>query len=200
MSLKRFLAPEPIQHIGVNVNDMDESKRFYSNVLGGEFVSEIDGIVGDEWTTVLNGTALAEGKNAPNLGAGDALHVCFYSFGNTAIELLRYYNVKSGETFKAPHLGANEQGVAGMHTCFNLAADIDPKEFFAELEAICKDMPNVTLNKPDLFHLGPDGELGGWCLAFVSGPNGERIEFVQVPPECNASQTFTAAAAKFKAV
>ena len=62
MSLKRFLAPEPIQHIGVNVNDMDESKRFYSNVLGGEFVSEIDGIVGDEWTTVLNGTALTEGS------------------------------------------------------------------------------------------------------------------------------------------
>ena len=31
-------------------------------------------------------------KNVPQLGKGDALDVCFVSFGNIAIELLRYYN------------------------------------------------------------------------------------------------------------
>lgn len=176
---------------------MAMSKRFYSEILGGTFVAEIDGIVGEEWTTILNGDALAKGKNAPDLKNGDALHVCFYSFGNTAVELLRYYNVASGETFKATSVGAMEQGVAGMHICFNLADGADPKEFISALTEASVDMPNVSINKPDLFHLGPDGDLGGWSLAFMSGPNGERIEFVQVPPGCNAAKTFAAASVQF---
>ena len=59
--------------------------------------------------------------NAPQLRKCDALDVCFVSFGNIAIELLRYYNKDIGLTQQAPVVLANEQGVAGMHTFFNLS-------------------------------------------------------------------------------
>ena len=144
-SLKRFLARDPVQHIGVNVLDMAASKKFYAEVLGAEFVAEIDGITSDPWNEVLNGTALADGRKVPNLAGGDALHVAFYSLGNMAIELLRYYNVATGETFPGPLVGANEQGPAGMHICFNLAPDVDAADLFELLRARCADMYARTL-------------------------------------------------------
>ena len=198
-SLKRFLAKDPIQHIGVNVRDMGESKRFYSEVLGGEFITEIDGITGSEWNTILNGTALTAGKKVPDLGAGDALHVAFYSFGNMAVELLRYYSVESGETFDGPVVGANEQGPAGMHICFNLDADLDSTEFIKQLTEKCKGMEKVSVNTPDIFNLPRSGgPMDGWCIAFMSGPNEERIEFVQLEEDSNATKTFSAAAQRFR--
>ena len=197
-SLRHFFGTAPVQHVGVNVSDMEESKKFYSEVLGGEFVAEIDGITGANWNTVLNGTALADGKSVPDLAEGDALHVAFYSFGNTAIELLRYYKVATGETCPGPAIPANEQGPAGMHTCFNLAPDVDAAEFLAALKEKCKGMKNVSINQPDLFRLPKGGApLDGWCLAFMSGPSGERIEFVQLEHDCNATKTFAAAARKY---
>jgi catechol 2,3-dioxygenase-like lactoylglutathione lyase family enzyme len=117
-SLRRFFSTAPVQHVGVNVEDMAASKRFYAEVLGAEFVAEAAGITGANWNVVLNGTALADGKKVPDLASGDALDVAFYSFGNTAVELLRYYNVATGETFPGPLVAANEQGPAGMHLCF----------------------------------------------------------------------------------
>ena len=81
VSLRNSLAADGIQHVGVNVDDMELSKQFYGDILGGIFIAEIKGITGEEWTTILNGTV----PTAPQLGRGDALDVCFYSFGNTAV-------------------------------------------------------------------------------------------------------------------
>ena len=67
---------------------------------------------------------------------------------------------------------ANEQGVAGKHISFNLAADINTKEFFDKLCDATASMPCVSLNKGDVHQLGPDGPLGGWNCFFMSGPNG----------------------------
>jgi catechol 2,3-dioxygenase-like lactoylglutathione lyase family enzyme len=199
-TLKHFLAREPVQHIGINVQDMEESKKFYSEVLGGTFIVEADGITSDPWNEILNGTAVAEGKKVPNLNAGDALHVAFYSFGNMAVELLRYYNVETGETFPGPVVGANEQGPAGMHICFNLAPNVDSKEFIIKLKEQCKGMANVSVNMPDLFHLPTNGgPMDGWCLAFMSGPSNERIEFLQLPDDSNAMMKFQASHGIFNA-
>ena len=196
MSLRSYLANDAIQHVGVNVDNMDVSKKFYGEILGGVFIAEITGIDGEEWTTILNGLV----ESAPQLGSGDALDVCFYSFGNSAVELLRYYNKETGETHSAhPCMDANKQGVAGKHISFNLAEDIDAKEFLNKLCEATRDMPYVSLNKDDLHHLGPDGALGGWNCFFMSGPNGERIEFNQIPKgKCNADTNFSAAAQHFR--
>ena len=86
MSLRKYLSHDAVQHVGINVDNMEISKNFYGDILGGIFIAEIKGITGEEWTTILNGNVVT----APQLGQGDALDVCFYSFGNTAVELLRY--------------------------------------------------------------------------------------------------------------
>lgn len=199
-SLQRYLARDPVQHIGVNVRDMAESKKFYSEVLGGEFITEIDGITGSEWNTILNGSALSDGKKVPDLASGHALHVAFYSFGNMAVELLRYYDVATGQTFDGPVVGANEQGPAGMHICFNLDFNADSTEFIAALKEKCKGMPKVSINTPEIFNLPKSGgPMDGWCIAFMSGPNEERIEFVQLAEDSNATKTFSEAAVRFRA-
>ena len=196
MSPKNFLAADAIQHVGVNVDDMELSKQFYGDILGGIFIAEITGITGEEWTTILNGSV----PTAPQLGSGDALDVCFYSFGNSAVELLRYYDLETGRTHDAhPCTEANEQGVGGKHISFNLAADVDTKEFFNKLCEATEGMQYVSLNKDDLHHLGSEGELGGWNCFFMSGPNGERIEFNQIPQgRCNADANFSKAAKEFR--
>lgn len=196
MSLRNYLADEAIQHVGVNVDDMEISKKFYGDILGGVFIAEICGIVGEEWTSILN----ANTETAPQLGCGDALDVCFYSFGNSAVELLRYYNSETGKTHNENlSIEANKQGIAGKHISFNLAENINTKEFFDKLRDATKNMPLVSLNKTDVHHLGPDGELGGWNCFFMSGPNGERIEFNQIPKGlCNADANFTKSAVQFR--
>lgn len=183
MTLRKYLNQDAVQHVGINVDDMEISKQFYGDILGGVFVAEIKGITGEEWTTILNGNV----ETAPQLGSGDALDVCFYSFGNTAVELLRYYDKESGKTHDAhPCTDANKQGVGGKHVSFNLAEDIDAKEFFVKLLDQAKGM-KLSLNKDDLHHLGPDGELGGWNCFFMAGPSGERVEFNQIADGSNAA-------------
>lgn len=51
-----------------------------------------------------------------------------------------YMFQKKGETFPGPVVGANEQGPAGMHICFNLAPNVDSKEFIIKLKEQCKGM------------------------------------------------------------
>lgn len=196
VSLRNYLAADAIQHVGVNVNNMEISKKFYGEILGGVFIAQITGIKGQEWTSILN----ADSKTAPQLGIGDALDVCFYSFGNTAVELLRYYDAETGLTHDQNiSVKANDQGVAGKHISFNLAFDICAKEFLEKLRHSTKDMPLVSLNKSDLHQLGAEGPLGGWNCFFMSGPNGERIEFNQIPKgRCIADANFTEAAKQFR--
>ena len=195
MSLRHYLSHDAVQHVGINVDDMEISKTFYGEILGGVFVAEIKGITGEEWTTILNGNV----ETAPQLGSGDALDVCFYSFGNTAVELLRYYDKESGKTHDLhPCTDAMKQGVGGKHISFNLAEDIDTKEFFIKLLEQAKGMEFVSLNKEDLHHLGPDGELGGWNCFFMSGPSGERIEFNQIASGSNAALNMKKASDLFR--
>ena len=121
-------------------------------------------------------------KTAPQLGISDALDVCFYSFGNTAVELLRFYNVETGLTHdQNVCIEANNQGVAWKHISFNLAPDIHAKEFFEKLRDSMKDMPLVSLTKSDLHQLGPKSVLGGWncfpCLALI----GSELNSIKSP-------------------
>ena len=121
---------------------MDISKKFYGEILGGVFIAQLTEIKGEGWASVLN----ADSKTAPQLGISDALDVCFYSFGNTAVVLLRFCNAETGLTHDQNIcIEANNQGVAGKHIYFNLAPDIHTKEFFEKLRDFTKDMPLVSL-------------------------------------------------------
>ena len=48
MSLRSYLNHDAVQHVGINVDDMEVSKKFYGEFLGGVFVAEIKGITGEE--------------------------------------------------------------------------------------------------------------------------------------------------------
>ena len=62
-----------------------------------------------------------------------------------------------------------------------------------------KDMPLVSLNKTDLRLFGPESVLGGWNYFFASGPNGDRIDFNQIPKNrCIADANFLKAVKQFR--
>ena len=44
MTLRKYLNQDAVQHVGINVDDMEISKQFYGDILGGVFVAEIKGI------------------------------------------------------------------------------------------------------------------------------------------------------------
>ena len=48
VSLRNYLATDAIQRVGVNVRDMDISKKFYGEILGGVFIAQLTGIKGKE--------------------------------------------------------------------------------------------------------------------------------------------------------
>ena len=41
MTLRKYLNQDAVQHVGINVDDMEISKQFYGDILGGVFVAEI---------------------------------------------------------------------------------------------------------------------------------------------------------------
>jgi hypothetical protein len=56
----------------------------------------------------------------------------------------------------------------------------------------------LSLNKDDLHHLGPEGDLGGWNCFFMAGPSGERVEFNQIADGSNAALNMKKASDQFR--
>ena len=142
-----------LHHVGITVQDLDASIRFYHDVLGLEFSNEPS-----PWF------------DAPELGPavgvpGAGLRQVSLRLGDTTLELLEYKSPPS-ETSK-PLLSNN---IGASHVAF-VVDDIRAKK--AELEA--KGISFYSdVNTVD------EGVLAGWRWVYFEDPDGYPLELVEV--------------------
>jgi catechol 2,3-dioxygenase-like lactoylglutathione lyase family enzyme len=150
-----------VQHVGVTVDDMQKSLRFYVDILGGKVAIMGTGFYG----SVLQNTlfqkeqidAVERGIDPRSLGvpqirdgAQEALDVVFISFGNACVELLHFrdahLNENAPNTFTRIPPGVGH-GNAG-HISFHVKDDVDLNQFSRMLEDECRehDIDNVICN------------------------------------------------------
>jgi len=203
-----------VNHIGITVDDMEKSLEFYTEVLGGMLIVQGAGFDGDEMhNTLLQkeeldaielGVEDPSTIGVPNLRDGkENLDVAFIQLENVVIELLRYRDASSDQTFNARNPHSSPAFVNSMHLSFNFPEDMDIDQFMKDLEDECqrRGIKNVRCNritriyseterqKVDLQYNSskladtPEASVGdfdGWTLVYVKGPNGEQLEFNQV--------------------
>ena len=142
-----------LHHVGITVNDLDASIRFYHDVLGLEFSNEPS-----PW---FDGPELGPAVGVP--GAG--LRQVSLLLGDTTLELLQYKSPPSATT--RPLLSNN---IGASHVAF-LVDDIEATK--AELEA--KGIEFFSdVNTVD------EGVLAGWRWVYFADPDGYPLELVEV--------------------
>ena len=142
-----------LHHVGITVNDLDTSIRFYHDVLGLEFSNEPS-----PW---FEGEELARAVGVP----GAALRQVSLVLGDTMLELLEYKSPPS-ETVRP--LGSHSLGAS--HVAF-LVDDIEAKK--AELE-------EKGISFYSDINVVDDGVLAGWRWVYFEDPDGYPLELVQV--------------------
>ena len=142
-----------LHHVGITVNDLDASIRFYHDVLGLAFVNEPS-----PW---FEGEELSRGVGVP--GAG--LRQVSLLVGDTTLELLEY---KSPPSETTRPLRSNSQGAS--HVAF-LVDDIELAK--AELEA-----KGIEFYGP--VNVVDEGVLAGWRWVYFEDPDGYPLELVEV--------------------
>jgi len=142
-----------LHHVGITVEDLDASIRFYHDVLGLDFANEPS-----PW---FDGPALGPAVGVP----GAALRQVSLQLGDTVLELLEYRSPPSETTepLKSNNLGAS-------HVAF-LVDDIAATK--AELEAKGIEFYS-DVNVVD------EGVLAGWRWVYFQDPDGYPLELVEV--------------------
>ena len=142
-----------LHHVGITVNDLDASIRFYHDVLGLEFSNEPS-----PW---FDSPELGPAVGVP----GAALRQVSLLLGDTMLELLEYKSPPS-ETQK-PLLSNN---VGASHVAF-LVDDIQAKK--AELERKGIEFYSDV-------NVVEEGVLAGWRWVYFEDPDGYPLELVEV--------------------
>ena len=142
-----------LHHVGITVQDLDASIRFYHDVLGLEFSNEPS-----PW---FEGEELGRGVGVP----GAALRQVSLLVGDTTLELLEY---KSPPSETSAPLDSNSIGAS--HVAF-VVDDIHARK--AELEekgiSFYSDVNTVD-----------EGVLAGWRWVYFEDPDGYPLELVEV--------------------
>jgi len=197
-----------VNHIGVTVEDIEQSLEFYIEVLGGRLIVKETGLASD----LMHNTLLQKEEldalelgikeprifGVPNLREGkDDLDIYFIQFDNIVIELIHYIDASSGKTFNAKYPNSSPAFVNSMHIAFYLEDNVDIDEFAKSFEEDCQQrgLKNVRFNRvirvnseaerktTDIKYNSckfTDGDFDGWTLLYFKGPNGEQLEFNQV--------------------
>ena len=142
-----------MHHVGITVKDLDESIRFYHDVLGLEFSNEPS-----PW---FDGPELGPAVGVP----GAALRQVSLLLGDTTLELLEY---KSPPSETEGPLVSNNLGAS--HVAF-LVDDIEATK--ADLEA-----KGITFFSD--VNVVDDGVLAGWRWVYFADPDGYPLELVEV--------------------
>jgi len=142
-----------LHHVGITVQDLDASIRFYHDVLGLPFSNEPS-----PW---FEGPELGPAVGVP----GAALRQVSLLLGDTTLELLEYKSPRS-ET-ERPLLSNN---IGASHVAF-LVEDIQATK--TELEGKGIDFYS-DVNVVD------EGVLAGWRWVYFEDPDGYPLELVQV--------------------
>jgi catechol 2,3-dioxygenase-like lactoylglutathione lyase family enzyme len=142
-----------LHHVGITVNDLDASIRFYHDLLGLEFSNEPS-----PW---FEGEELGIAVGAP----GAALRQVSLLLGDTTLELLEYKSPPSDT--RAP-LASNNIGAS--HVAF-LVDDIRATK--TELEG-----KGITFYSD--VNVVDEGVLAGWRWVYFEDPDGYPLELVEV--------------------
>ena len=142
-----------LHHVGITVNDLEASIRFYHDVLGLEFSNEPS-----PW---FEGEELGTAVGVP----GAALRQVSLLLGDTTLELLEYKSPPSETT--AP---LNSNSLGASHVAF-LVDDIETAK--ADLESKGIEFYS-DVNKVD------EGVLAGWRWVYFEDPDGYPLELVEV--------------------
>ena len=142
-----------LHHVGITVEDLDASIRFYHDVLGLEFANEPS-----PW---FDGPGLGPAVGVP----GAALRQVSLALGSTILELLEYRDPPS-ET-SGPLLSNN---IGASHVAF-LVDDIEAKKVELEAKGIAffSDVNVVD-----------EGVLAGWRWVYFADPDGYPLELVEI--------------------
>jgi alkylhydroperoxidase/carboxymuconolactone decarboxylase family protein YurZ/catechol 2,3-dioxygenase-like lactoylglutathione lyase family enzyme/ketosteroid isomerase-like protein len=170
-----------VQHVGVTVDDMNQSLEFYTEILGGKLVAGENELVGDVIQNTLfqqeELDAIAKGIDPKNLTIPhlrstkeDALDVNFISFGNTAVELIYFREAGKPHASHAsvPTIPSHIGNVNAMHISFNVKEGVDLNVFANMLEAEChkRGMTNVVCNR--VVHVKSEAERRAVALRYNS--------------------------------
>jgi catechol 2,3-dioxygenase-like lactoylglutathione lyase family enzyme len=147
-------AMKGLHHVGITVEDLDASIRFYHDVLGLEFSNEPS-----PW---FEGDDLGAAVGVPGAAA---LRQVSLLLGDTTLELLEYRAPPSETT--SP-LTSNNLGAS--HVAF-LVDDIEAKK--AELEAKGIEFYSAV-------NVVDEGVLAGWRWVYFNDPDGYPLELVEV--------------------
>ena len=139
-------------HVGITVRDLDQSVRFYHDLLGLEIVTEPS-----PW---FEGPELGDGVGVP----GAALRQVCLRLGDTMIELLEYRTPPSPT--ERPLLSNR---IGASHVAFQVG---DIRAAKAELEEAGVEFYS-DVNVVD------DGVLAGWRWVYFADPDGYPLELVE---------------------
>ncbi len=142
-----------LHHVGITVEDLDASVRFYHDVLGLPFANEPS-----PW---FDGADLGPAVGVP----GAVLRQVSLLLGDTILELLEYMSPPSETTMP---LTSNNRGAS--HVAF-LVDDIEAKKAELEGQGIEFYSPVNTVD---------EGVLAGWRWVYFSDPDGYPLELVEV--------------------
>ncbi len=161
-----------VHHVGITVENMEQSLEFYIDVLGGKLAVGGQGFSGEMLHNTLfqaeDLEAWATGEDpkcigVPNLrdGTQQALDVNFISFGNTVVELIYYRDAKSQANGAEPFARSHPTSTAfviSSHLSFHVREDMD-LNILAQLleeEAQNRGMKKVRCNR--IIHVDTDQE------------------------------------------
>ena len=142
-----------LHHVGITVENLDASIRFYHDVLGLEFSNEPS-----PW---FDGPELGPAVGVP----GAALRQVCLALGDSTLELLEY---KSPPSDTSKPLLSNSIGAS--HVAF-LVDDIQAKKTALEAKGIAFYSDVNTVD---------EGVLAGWRWVYFEDPDGYPLELVEV--------------------
>lgn len=139
-------------HVGITVRDLDDSIRFYHDLLGLEIATEPS-----PW---FDGPDLGRGVGVP----GASLRQACLRLGDTMLELLEYRTPPSRTD--RPLLS---HCIGASHVAFQVS---DIKSTVAEMKAAGVEFYS-DINVVD------DGVLAGWRWVYFADPDGYPLELVE---------------------
>lgn len=197
----------------IMVIDLEMSKKFYIDVLGGKLVStqKASGASLKKITTEL--FTHADVTTLPDLENTHEEEITTIAMGNINVELIAVKDKTTGALFQGGDAFPSGRGtIAAGHLCFMLNPDEDTAAVLQKMVDDCAAMgvdfyphswrpPSNTVFKgneinttdhildlypltfPDLYVPDNGFWANGWNMIFATGPNHEAIEIIMMPKE-----------------